>query len=257
MELSIPAGLSQLLARAFSSGAEVSLRELARLLDIQGDVLTAASQIVDFTNGLGLELAPNLNVGDFDSDRVIRLPTSDTDRNVKILAAIENGESLRTEFKSSLLCSVRHWAKDGTLTELESLPGEVLKTICAFLNTDGGDLLIGVDDDGRPCNGIDLDLSSRGWDLDRWQLHLSNLIESRFFEGSLVASYVRINTARLDNVPVVHIEVMARETRNFVQKEKGTSFEFFTRNGSRTSSLALPEFYSHLTARAEITIARY
>ncbi len=48
----------------------------------------------------------------------------------KLLA---NGEGLHCEFKKAY----------------DNLPTNLFETVCAFLNTDGGDILLGVADDGR------------------------------------------------------------------------------------------------------------
>ena len=56
---------------------------------------------------------------------------------------IRLGESKTVEFKSTLRWNLREGKKDPTV-----VTHAVLKTIAAFLNTEGGDLLIGVADDG-------------------------------------------------------------------------------------------------------------
>ncbi len=50
----------------------------------------------------------------------------------QILEEISNGEGLHTEFKESK----------------NKLPSDLFETVCAFLNTDGGMILLGVDDNG-------------------------------------------------------------------------------------------------------------
>ncbi len=54
---------------------------------------------------------------------------------------IKRGESKTLEFKSTLRWNLREDRKDD-----KAITHSVLKTIAAFLNTAGGDLLIGVDD---------------------------------------------------------------------------------------------------------------
>ena len=38
-------------------------------------------------------------------------------------------------------------------TARDSLPGNLFDTVCAFLNTDGGTIYLGIEDDGTP-NGV-------------------------------------------------------------------------------------------------------
>lgn len=56
----------------------------------------------------------------------------------RIKHIIEQGEGLRTEFKQSRA----------------KLPKNLFESICAMLNRDGGDILLGVDDDGA-ITGVD------------------------------------------------------------------------------------------------------
>jgi len=56
---------------------------------------------------------------------------------------IQRGESKTLEFKSTLRWNVKEDRQDDKV-----VTHAVLKTIAAFLNTEGGDLLIGVADDG-------------------------------------------------------------------------------------------------------------
>ena len=249
MAFKFPDGLAPILSRAFQSGAEVTLRELGRLLATDGDVLTVAGAAQLFADQFELELLPSVANGDFDTTRVLRRRSDEHSSEERAKAIAAKGEGSRIEYKSSLLCSMHHWNTKSQLIELPSLAGEVLKTICAFLNTDGGDLLVGVDDTGTPCEGVENDLRIRGWDLDRWQLYLTTLVHGRFHQGDQISSYLRINAVELDSSAVVHIEVLAREQRSFVQRDKDRPYEFFVRLGSRTDSLLLPAFYSHLIAR--------
>ncbi|MBA2348629.1 MAG: ATP-binding protein, partial [Solirubrobacterales bacterium] len=73
---------------------------------------------------------------------------SDSD---KILAMIKKGESKTIEFKETLSLDVRKQTKE-TYIELSSL-----KTIAAFLNSDGGSLMVGISDDGE-ISGVNTEI---------------------------------------------------------------------------------------------------
>jgi len=64
--------------------------------------------------------------------------------NPRIHELIEAGESRTVEFKR---------ARQG-------LSRALYQTVCAFLNRDGGDILLGVEDDGT-VQGVDLDCVER------------------------------------------------------------------------------------------------
>ncbi len=65
---------------------------------------------------------------------------------------IKRGESLTLEFKATLRWNLKEDRQDDRV-----VTHAVLKTIAAFLNTQGGDLLIGVADDGSDSSEIEKD----------------------------------------------------------------------------------------------------
>lgn len=79
---------------------------------------------------------------------------------------ISMGESETLEFKSTMRINL-HSGKPDSSMELA-----VIKTIAAFLNSNGGTLLVGVSDDGRIL-GIDSDKFST---TDKFELHFRNLM---------------------------------------------------------------------------------
>ncbi len=85
----------------------------------------------------------------------------------ELLALIAEGESIQVEFKSTMRWNL-HADKAGKEMELAWL-----KTVVAYLNTDGGFLLIGVSDDG--------DILGTGADQfpneDKFILHFDNLVQ--------------------------------------------------------------------------------
>lgn len=252
MSLQLPPELTGILATAFTAGAETTVEEFALALGwSDGAALDAAADVLRLVDELGLEFVPALTTGEFRSTRVLRRSEREAGGAELVQPLMLAGEGQQVEYKSSLISSMHHWNKEGLLTELQSLPGEVLKTICAFLNSEGGELLIGVDDDGVPCPGIQCDLDLKGWKIDKWQLHLMTLINERFLLGSQVLPYIQLRVTAIEATYIAHVSVMARKERSFVRREKGAPLEFFTRTGPRTDSLDLPTFYEHLVARLE------
>lgn len=110
-----------------------------------------------------------------------------------ILALIKGGESEHLEFKSTLRTNLQTGEIDKRMEKA------VLKTIVAFLNSDGGNLLIGVSDDGSIC-GIDL----QSFDSkDKLNLHLTNLISAQIGNGYL--PYISFNMVDFDDKSVVRV----------------------------------------------------
>ena len=82
---------------------------------------------------------------------------------------IKRGESKTLEFKSTLRWSLREDRQDD-----RTVTFAVLKTIAAFLNTEGGDLLIGVADDGSIV-GIEKDRLESD---DKFMRHLTQVVRN-------------------------------------------------------------------------------
>ncbi|WP_231560345.1 helix-turn-helix domain-containing protein [Microbacterium hominis] len=75
------------------------------------------------------------------------------DGAIDVAALLEKGESERVEFKETARWNVRDDKKDARMEQV------VAKTVAALLNSSGGTLLIGVDDDGR-VHGLDRDFAT-------------------------------------------------------------------------------------------------
>lgn len=96
-------------------------------------------------------------------------------------------ESDTLEFKSSAVCPPKNRLKGNEEYEPETQKWSILKTICGFLNsTTGGDLLIGVRDNGLAC-GIAHDYNMLYDDrkipeanADRYRTYLKNIIDHSF-----------------------------------------------------------------------------
>jgi type I restriction enzyme R subunit len=82
---------------------------------------------------------------------------------------IKRGESKTLEFKATLRWNLRENRKDD-----KAITHSVLKTIAAFLNTAGGDLLIGVSDNGK-VTGIEQDQFEND---DEFMRHLAQAVRN-------------------------------------------------------------------------------
>ena len=89
-------------------------------------------------------------------------------RHREVKELIAQGESKTLEFKSTLRWNIKENRKDSRVTHA------VVKTIAAFLNTEGGDLIIGVNDTGEIV-GIELDQFESS---DKFLLHLAQMVRN-------------------------------------------------------------------------------
>ena len=94
----------------------------------------------------------------------------------KIRGLIREGESKSVEFKESLSLDLKTGKKAKYIQEAS------LKTVAAFLNTDGGTLLVGIADDGN-ISGVNEELSKFYQNKnDKFLLHWKNLLKEHIGE---------------------------------------------------------------------------
>jgi type I restriction enzyme R subunit len=150
---------------ALDAAARVNTRENVRLTFDQ-KVESVIQEIVDSNFGLYKRITDDRAFGEviknFLFDQYLR-----AHRNAEEL--IKRGESRTLEFKSTLRWSLKEDRQDD-----RGVTHAVLKTIAAFLNTAGGDLLIGVADDGAIV-GIERDRLESD---DKFMRHLAQVVRN-------------------------------------------------------------------------------
>ena len=152
---------------------------------------------------------------------------------------INLGESDKLEFKSSLQWDVRE------NKENKKLQLSVLKTIAAFLNAEGGTLLIGVEDDGN-IFGLSKDLHCfSNCSLDQFERHLIQLIETNI--GKKFLAYLKLRFDKINDQDVCGVYVRRADQAAFLKSDKG--IEFYIRTGNSTKTLNIQEFYDHINAQ--------
>lgn len=149
---------------------------------------------------------------------------------------IKLSESHTLEYKSTLKWDVNKNCKN------KNLEFSVLKTIAAFLNSDGGTLIIGVEDNGN-IFGLEKDLSlQQEKTLDKFEQTIINLICTR-----IGASFIKLVKIRFENIQgkdICVIDVRKSARKAFMQgKEK---LEFYIRAGNTSQSIVLPDIYNHI-----------
>jgi len=150
-----------------------------------------------------------------------------------IAALIAAGESATVEFKSTI-----RWDVDLS-RENKELELMITKTVAAFLNAEGGTLLIGVADDGT-IYGLDRDYQSitrQPRNRDKLERHLMTLFRNHF--GDALAVYTRVRFHEIDGQDVCRVSVSPAPEPAFVQAKSGE--ELYVRFGNATRSLGLRE----------------
>ena len=148
---------------------------------------------------------------------------------------IAEGEGEFVEFKSTLRWNLKAEKKDKNITHA------ITKTIAAFLNTDGGILLVGVADDGEVL-GLDAD---RFENDDKMLLFLTDSIKSQL--GTLHLDYINFHIETIAGKAVLRIDVQAGSNPCYLSKEKLD--HFYIRTGPSTTDLRLSKLFEYLNKR--------
>ncbi|MCD4745031.1 MAG: ATP-binding protein, partial [Bacteroidales bacterium] len=158
---------------------------------------------------------------------------SETKEQLRIKSLIENGESSSVEFKSSLRYCL-HQQKPDKKVEHSSM-----KTIAAFINSDGGTLLIGIEDN-KNVIGLENDFNTfkKSSDkIDEFQKHLDNLIEN--YMSNSAFPFLKFKFHEMSEGTVCEIRVKPNTKKHIILKNMsdGKKEEFFIRRSA--SSIVL------------------
>lgn len=150
-----------------------------------------------------------------------------------VLELINTGESARTEFKSTARHNLRTGQRDDKIELV------IAKTVAAFLNADGGVLIVGVDDEGTVL-GLDEDLQHMQQpDLDRYELWLHDYLTRTL--GATAVSTIDVAFPAVGGRTVCTLTVRPSPRPVFLRPPKSDQVRFYTRMGNSSRELAVNE----------------
>jgi len=129
-----------------------------------------------------------------------------------------------------------HSKKPGKEIELAWLKG-----VAAFLNTDGGTLLLGVTDAGE-ITGLEQDVFEND---DKCRLHFKNLIAAHL--GADLSKYIRFELLPFDG-KTVGVVLCARASEPVFLKD-GNKEYFYIRNGPSSDELPVSKALNYIKRR--------
>jgi len=141
----------------------------------------------------------------------------------KLRELINIGENERIELKSSFRTNLHTKEFDRRIEHA------MLKTITAFLNTKGGELLIGVSDGGHILGLEDDNFQNN----DKMMLHLTNLLKTHI--GNEFLPFIKTEIIEFDEKKVLLIT--CKESKNRVFLKISGEEEFYVRNGPSSVKL--------------------
>lgn len=156
-----------------------------------------------------------------------------SDAGEQVTMLIHKGETDAIEFKSTLRWDIRAGKTN------QAVERACLKTISAFLNSDGGTLLIGVRDDGS-IEGVE---SDKFVNEDKFLLHLWTLIRTCL--GRDVSRYIRTHLEKMEEKTVCMVHCL-RSNRPVFLRQPGFNEEFFIRVGPSSNAMDISEALKYI-----------
>lgn len=148
---------------------------------------------------------------------------------------LKEGESEKLEFKSTLRCNLHTDKFD------KRMENSCLKTLAAYLNTGGGVLAVGADDEGKAL-GLDADKFPNE---DKLLLHLNTLIMNHL--GGEFSQLIRASIHTVDDQRVLVVQCLHAAQPVFFRRDNDEFF--YVRSGPSTAALSPSEVLAYLKDR--------
>jgi len=161
-----------------------------------------------------------------------------TEKILSVTDYLKKGESERLEYKSSL-----RWDLIQKIIN-KDLEKVIVKSVAGFLNTSGGTLLIGVDDDGNIL-GIEQDLKLlKKNNSDSFYQLLINLVTDRL--GLEFVQYIHIDFEKVNGKLVCLVLIKDSPKPVFVKNQNDR--EFYIRAGPTTRPMNNEESFNYINS---------
>jgi len=151
-------------------------------------------------------------------------PGSEIQETISVEDLISHGESSTMEFKSTLRWNIKAKRDDKEMGLI------VMKTVCALLNTEGGTVLVGVQDDGTII-GIDLDHFPND---DKYLLHFGQLLNNHI--GPEFTAYIHYYVIASGDHIILRVDCEKSNTSVYLRD--GDSEDMYIRNGPANVKLS-------------------
>ncbi len=158
------------------------------------------------------------------------------DRLEEIRELIAAGENQQVEFKSTLRWDLRQFKPNKALEDV------VAKTIAGFMNTRGGHLFIGIDDDGQ-AQGLHEDYASlKKPGRDGFEQYIMQLISTKL--GTNYCALIDVSFFQIEGLDVCHLEIKHAHSPVYLHQDDRS--HFYIRTGNGTRELDIPEALNYI-----------
>jgi hypothetical protein len=150
----------------------------------------------------------------------------------KVRSIVREGETKYIEFKETLSLDVKKQTKEKYIEE------EALKTVVAFLNTDGGRLLLGVSDN-RIILGLNAEVDKFHKNFDKFLLHWKNLVKKSI--GEEFYPFIESKLIKVDDKYVLLVECEPSPNPCYLDAK-----DFYVRTTPATDRLEGPKLVEYV-----------
>lgn len=150
----------------------------------------------------------------------------------KVRALVRDGESKTVEFKQTFSVDVKTNKKEKYIEKI------VLKTLVAFLNTEGGISLVGISDD-KNIIGIQGEIQKYYKNDDKFLLHLKNLIKSSI--GENFYPFIDYRFVDIESCKILLIECQPSDKPCYFESK-----DFYVRINPATDKLEGPKMVDYI-----------
>ncbi|GGD71009.1 RNA-binding domain-containing protein [Lacimicrobium alkaliphilum] len=207
-----------------------SSKEQAEIVRSHSQLQTLTAAIANFQRELALNPGSASAIrGQVDSMLETIGGLTEADR---VMSLSREGESATVEFKESFSLDVRKGTKEKYI-ELSAL-----KTIVAFLNTNGGVLLVGVTDAGD-IPGIRYEVERFHKNTDTFLLHFKNKLKQRVGEQNY--PYINHRLVNLGDANVLMVDCKPAKSPCYLDGK-----EFYVRTNPATDKLEGPQLVEYV-----------
>ena len=163
----------------------------------------------------------------------------DSSNKTSLEELLKNNEQQKLEFKTSFRWDI----KENKLNK--NLEKATIKTIAAFLNSDGGNLILGINDQ-RQAVGLEADYGSLNRkDADGFENHLTGCFKATI--GAEFRRFVDVSFHQVDHKEVCWIKVAPSVKPAYARFDNGEFF--FVRTGNSTTAMQLSEAADYIQSR--------
>ena len=217
-------------------GARAPSNYIGDFSDENPDINKALNSHLIDINGFGIESNDYNTFLEARAKRIFeelkaRIDLSHKPINEDVQELIVAGESDKVEFKATLRYDLRAKSVNKKLEYV------IAKTIAAFLNTEGGNLFIGIDDEQNAL-GLEDDINTLSKkNIDGFELQLIQIIKRHI--GAGYSTHIKVTFPVYDDVQICWVQIAKSSTPVFIKFEGKENF--FVRSGCSSQPLSREE----------------